>query len=138
MVELTVVMLLMGILAAVALPRLTSRTVLQERGLHDQTKSMLQYVRKVAVTQRRDACVLLSATQIQAVYTVANACSLAAPINEPGNSGAFIVQVPSGIAVGGAALVRFNPLGQPVPNNNLAITLGTLGLTISRETGFVL
>lgn len=135
MVELIVVMLIMAILGAVAAPRLTDRTALHERGFRDQLKTMLDHGRKLAMVQQRDVCVLIGPAQAQSVYTTAGACSTALPVAEPSGQAPFVVPVPLGVVPGGAALVRFNLRGQPVPNANFNITVGSLTLSVSRETG---
>ena len=118
-VEMIVVMVLTAILAAVALPRLTARTPLQERGARDHVKGMLTHVRQVAVAQQRETCVLATPTQVRAS-------------NEP-----YLIDMPTGVAMGGAAQVRFNARGQPVPAANATLTVGNLTLTVTRETGLV-
>ena len=137
MVELVVVMLVMAVLAALALPRLSDRRALQERGFLDQLRALLQYSRKVALTQRREVCVLLAPTQAQVVYANGAACNLAAPVATPGRSEAFVIPVPAGVVLGGVALVRFNVAGQPAPNADHLISVGANSFTVSRETGIV-
>ena len=140
MVELIVVMLIMGILAAVALPRVTNRTAFDERGFQDQVVTMLRHGRTLAVAQQRDVCVLLIPPTVSMVYAGAAACIPSAagaqPV-EPGTSTQFVINVPQGVALGGTAQVRFNPQGRPVPNVNQVITVGAQALTVSRETGIV-
>ena len=138
MIELIVVMLVMGVLAAVAVPRLTDRSAIQERGAQDQLRGMLTHSRKLAVTQQRDVCVLLTPTQASAVYVTAGACSAAAAVAAPGGQGAYVIAAPLGVSFSGATLVRFNPRGQPVPALNQIINVGTLALTVNRETGLTL
>ena len=138
MVELIAVMLVMGVLAAVALPRLSDRRALQERGFVDQLRALLQYSRKVALTQRREVCVLLAPAQARVVYASGAACDPAAPVATPGSSEPFVIAVPAGVVLGGSALVRFNTAGQPAPNVNHLINVGGNNLTVSRETGIVL
>ncbi len=135
MVELIVAMTLIGTLAAVAIPRLTDRSAPQERGLQDEMRALLRHSRKVAVSQQRDVCVLLTPAQASAVYTNAVGCNPAAPVSTPGNTDPYVVRVPAGVVLGGAALVRFNAVGQPVPNLNHVINVGAMALTVSRETG---
>ena len=137
MIELIVVMLLITILAALAMPRLHDRTALHERGFRDQLKAMLDHARKLATVQQRDVCVLIDATQARAVYTTGGACSAVVPVAEPSGQAPFVLPVPAGVVPGGAALLRFNSRGQPVPNANQNISLGSLALSISRETGIV-
>jgi MSHA pilin protein MshC len=137
MIELIVVLTLMGTLAAVAIPRLTDRTAMQERGFQDDVKSMLRHSRKVAVSQQRGVCVLLTPAQASAVYDNGPGCNAAAPVATPGNTDPFVVRVPTGVVLGGAALVRFNTTGQPVPNIDHLINVGALAFTVSRETGII-
>lgn len=138
MVELVAVMTLMGLLAAVAVPRMTQRTVLQERGVQDQLRSLLRSSRQLAVTQGRDVCVLLTPGRAHAVYTVAGACSVTANVAGLGGEATLAVDLPPGLALGGASLVRFNARGQLVPAADQVIGVGSLSLRVSRETGLTL
>lgn len=137
-VELVVVMMLMGLLAAVAMPRMTQRTVLQERGVQDQLRGMLRSSRQLAVTQGRDVCVLITPNRASAVYTVAGACSTAATVTGLGGEPSLAIDLPPGLALGGASLVRFNARGQLVPAADQVISVGSLSLRVSRETGLAL
>jgi MSHA pilin protein MshC len=137
LVELIVVMLVVTVLGAVAMPRLTDRSALQERGFRDQLKAMLDHARKLAVAQQREVCVLIGATQASAVYVAGGVCAPALPVSQPSAQGPFVLAVPPGMVLGGNLALRFNARGQPVPNINQNLTLGSLGLSISRETGIV-
>ncbi|MDP1901103.1 MAG: prepilin-type N-terminal cleavage/methylation domain-containing protein [Rubrivivax sp.] len=134
-VELVVVMLVMGLLAAVAMPRLTDRSVLQERGVQDQLRGLLRTSRQLAVTQQREVCVLLAPNRASAVYTAAGACSPAAPVGGLGGEAELAFNLPPRVVLGGATLVRFNTRGQLVPAADRGITIGSLTLNVSRETG---
>ena len=135
MIELVVVMLLMGLLAAIAVPRMSDRTALQERGVQDQLRSLLRSARQVAVTQEREVCVLLAPGSARAVYVAAGNCSVANPLAGHGGEAALALQLPPQLGLGGATQVRFNPRGQLVPAADRVITLGAQTLTVSRETG---
>ena len=136
MVELIVVMVVMAVLAAIAVPRLTDRSALQERGARDQLRGMLRHARQIAMTQNREVCVLAAPAQARAVYgPPGGICNAAMPLAAPGGGGAYVVDMPDGVALGGAALARFNARGQLVPAVNLAFTVGAAMLTVSRETG---
>ncbi len=137
MVELIVVMLLMGVLAAVALPRLTDRRALQERGFLDQVRALLQHSRKIATAQRREVCVLLAPAAVSAVYANGALCNAAAPLPAPGSTDPLTIAVPNGVVLGGAALVRFTVDGRPSPNVDQVISVGGNAFTVSRETGVV-
>lgn len=137
LVELVVVLIVMGVLASLALPRLMDRRALQERGFLDQLRALVSYGRKVALAQRREVCVLLAPASVRVVYANGAACNPAAPVATPGSSEPFTVPVPNGVALGGAAQVRFNVAGQPAPNVDHLISVGGNSLTVSRETGIV-
>lgn len=137
MVEMVMVLVVMGVLAAVALPRLTDRRALQERGFLDQVRALLQHSRKIATVQRREVCVLLAPTAVSAVYANGAACDAAAPLPAPGSNEPFTIAVPNGVVLGGTALVRFTVAGQPSPNADQVISVGGNAFTVSRETGIV-
>jgi MSHA pilin protein MshC len=62
--ELIVVLLVIGILAAVAIAKLSNINVIQQRSEYDKVVSALEYARKSAVAQRRYACVGITATAV--------------------------------------------------------------------------
>lgn len=62
--ELIVVLLVIGILAAVAIAKLTNINVIQQRSDYDKVISALQYARTSAIAQRRYACVGITATAV--------------------------------------------------------------------------
>ncbi|MDE2076214.1 MAG: prepilin-type N-terminal cleavage/methylation domain-containing protein [Burkholderiales bacterium] len=141
LVELILVMLVMGILAGVALPRLTNRQTQDEVTTRDELKATLRLAREVAFAQNRTVCFMRTAAQFSLVYaTPAGTCNLGGtPVVEPGSGDALVVDLPPGVSLTGAAVIRFNNRGQPVPNTvNQSLAVGsTAALTISRETGFV-
>jgi MSHA pilin protein MshC len=137
-IELLVVMALSAVLAALAIPRLTDRTALQERGARDQLRTMIAHSRRIAMTQQREVCVLVNPAQVRAVYFTAGACQPATPLRDPAGGGAYQLVMPPGTVLGGAALLRFNSRGQPVPALDQTITVGTLPVVVFRETGLAL
>jgi MSHA pilin protein MshC len=137
-VELIVVMAVMSLLAALAVPRLTDRTALQERGARDQLRALLNYSRQLAMTQQRDVCVLTTPTQARAVFTAGGVCAPAQPVPDPAGGGAYTIAMPAGVNLSGAALLRFNARGQPVPASDQTLFVGVLALTVYRETGVAL
>jgi MSHA pilin protein MshC len=62
--ELIVVLLVIGVLAAVAIAKLTNINVVQQRTEYDKVTSALQYARTSAIAQRRYACVGITATAV--------------------------------------------------------------------------
>lgn len=149
MVELIVVMVLLGIVATVAMPRLMSRRPDEERGVVDQLRIMLRHARKAAMVQNRQTCVIVQTAQrrVIAVYaTPGLACDLTQPLNNPADGTPYIDPIPPiGITAGGVTRVRFNVSGQPVNAGNgnavlaanQSMVIGSQpALVVSQESGF--
>ena len=75
MVELIAVLLLVGVLAAVALPRLGGALALRGAGWRDQIKAGLLHARTLAQGHRRLVCVSLATGEIRLALASANPAS---------------------------------------------------------------
>ncbi len=143
MVELIIVMIVLGLLSALAMPRLIDNNTLEERGAQSQLRGMLVHARQLAIAQQRDVCAQLTPARVSLVYVVAGNCSAATPVNAPaGNCTTapacpYEVIAPNRSSFSGSDL-RFNTRGQPVPNVTQIITIGSLSLSIQAETGLPL
>lgn len=62
LIELIVVLLLIGILAVFAVPRVINTDGFNARGFHDETLAFLRYAQKTAIAQRRVVCVMFTAS----------------------------------------------------------------------------
>ncbi len=133
LVELITVMLVVGILAVVALPRFADRSDFQARGFQDETRALLRYAQKSAIAQRRNVCVTLGGTGV--TLTIDNSTpadgtcdvALAAPSPPLGGSGL----VPS---VGG---FKFQPLGDTDQATNITASIAGATITVDFKTGHV-
>lgn len=127
MVELVMVIIIAGILATFVAPRFFDADVFQSRGATDQVRASLRYGQKIAIAQRRNVDVQLSA----AVITNCEG-QLAA--------GNVVCVISNRVALPNQTLT-FNALGQPVPNVAAAVVVGTAPndttITIEAETGYV-
>jgi MSHA pilin protein MshC len=133
LIEMIAVLMVAGIVAAMALPALTDRSALQARGFADALRAMLRHCRATATAQQRDVCVQVSPLQARALLT----CNPATPLATPGESAPFVIDVPAGLALSGTLVLRFNASGQPVPNATQVLNAGTHPITVYRETGLV-
>lgn len=70
LVELIMIMVILGILAVVALPRFADRQAFDTRGFADQTRAAIQFGRKVALASGRNVCVNASGSTL--ALTMAN------------------------------------------------------------------
>lgn len=139
-VELVVTLVIIGILAAIALPRFQDNTAFTQRGFYDEVKAALRYAQKLAIAKRREVCVDFTPALISLNFnpsTVAGApCSAA--VNLPGQSAPYVVNVPAGIVLNASANFRFNGLGQPTPAPvTVSLTGRALPITVAAETGHV-
>lgn len=64
LIELVAAMILIGVLAAVVLPRMDSSQMFREIAFSDQTAAALRYAQKTAVSHRRLVCVTVAGDQL--------------------------------------------------------------------------
>ena len=151
-VELVVVIVILGIIAVVVMPRLDLLSGFEERGFQDQMQSSLQYARKAAVAARRYVCVdrvgatlgFTINTAEPETLTAPISCATALPMPTSGQHGAGSSSITAtGGGLGGATAVTFDALGRSIDRTTLAVagasfTMGGAGtLSIDGETGLV-
>lgn len=76
MVELVTVLIILGILAVVALPRMDSGQLFREVGFRDQVAAALRHAQKTAVSHRRLVCATVAADQLTLAIAAANPASV--------------------------------------------------------------
>jgi MSHA pilin protein MshC len=155
LVELVTVMILVGILAFVAIPRMIDHSF-DERGFHDAVQMAIQHARHVAVASRHFVCATvtpsagptgkvalsLDTTTPESVATVNCTAAIALPSPGRGCAAANQVCAPSGVTLGGSSVI-FDPLGRSVTGPNVLAPVATLtvsnqaNITVQPETGYV-
>ncbi|MEI7613221.1 MAG: GspH/FimT family pseudopilin [Betaproteobacteria bacterium] len=148
LIELVVIMVIIGILAVVAIPRFASRQGFDTRGAFDSVAATIRYAHQQAVAQRRQVCVAVSAggmTLTQASAAPPGVCNGTALIN-PATGAAYVLTMPkSGVVLAArgatAALpttITFDALGQPNAAAGLSVT-GEVSfcLNVIAVTGYV-
>lgn len=137
MVELILVMVIAGILAAVAVPRMIGRTSFDTRGFADQIAATVRFAQKLAVAQRTDVFVRLTANDATLCYDAA--CATPAP--GPGGEKPYTVSAPGGVAIASPlAVLAFDRGGRPNIAAQLDIQVngtGTHNVFVAQETGYV-
>ncbi len=139
LVELVMVMTLLGVISALAVPRLLGGAGggLQEKAAFDEVRALLRTSRQVAATREREVCVLVSAAQVRAVYAGAAGCDPTQAVAGPGGQGPLQVAAPQGMAFGGNAVLRFTPRGALTPLADGRVNLGTRQWLVNAATGTV-
>lgn len=146
LVELIVTLILVGILAAVAIPRFMGPGGFDARGFQDQVITAIQFARQQAVAQRRQVCVTVTAggvTIARALAPPPGVCG-ATPLLNPTTGAAYVIAPPAGVVlarVGVPALplvLTFDPLGQPSAGAVLSVTGDVVRcVNVEAGTGYV-
>lgn len=149
--ELVVVIVLVGILAAVAIPRLSDTDEFRRAGFHEELKATLRAAQKSAVAQRRRVEVTVTAVGVLAQWcaTAAGSDPCAAPtagcsglLRGP-NGQPLGVVAPDSTTIAPALAFRFDCLGRPLQDDTtpLATTVFTISggrsATVEADSGHV-
>lgn len=150
--ELVIVMVLIGILATVAVPRMFDMGAFSARGTRDFVGSALRYAQKSAVAMRRNVCVSVGATQLVITYAsnsgADQACAAGNALLNPGNHlpygdgrNALPAQAPVSTPASFIFDAQGRPLSSPALPRTTALTISVTGhatpLIIEPETGVV-
>lgn len=165
MIELITVIVIVGIMAAFAVPRFVQKETFDVRTFTDQNLNMLRYAQKLAIAQNRPVFALLSSNRIALCFTAV--CSVAADQVRPpagansgnpstvaacGNAAAWFCEGrPSNVTyTPPTAVFYFNALGRPFLATDvdpvstftrMQIPISGAGVTrnviVEAETGYV-
>lgn len=139
LIELVMVLVLVGVLAVFAAPRLLATSDINARGFHDETLAYLRYAHKSAIAQRRTVCVTFTATSLMLTVAAAAATSTCSVnlVGPKGESPATIT-AKGGVDYSGGTAPRsfnFNGLGQPIDNAGTGAVLIATDLPAIQVTG---
>lgn len=149
LVELVMVIVLVGVLAVVAAPRIFNTNDFNARGFHDETLAMLRYAQKTAIAQRRTVCVTFGANTLTlaiAADPAISSCAVPGGLQGP-NGAAPVITAKSTVTYANPAYpeLRFDGLGQPLDAAGVALAAGrtlqvngaTNTITVEAATGYV-
>ena len=159
LIEMIVVMIILGILAAVAVGKMDFKDTFNQKGVRDKTVAALQFARKTAVARRRSVCVCFG-TRAGAVCTPADRVTFTIDTRVPETAGAAFcdgtseqsLQLPAtDTSCGGAVNAVCSPAGGLCPSATAlkfdaqgralsAVTCtvsGQSAITVEVETGYV-
>lgn len=160
LIELIMVLVLAGIMAAVALPRMSLLTGMNGPTFRDELRSTLQGVRKSAISARRYVCVTLSGNDFSVsldarepdTFTGAINCTQNMTLPVPGKACSTPapekICAPGGMTVSGlSGGMAFDPGGRPYALNGTGLATFVINVidggadawpvTIEGETGLV-
>lgn len=163
-VELIAVIVVVGILAAIAGSRLMDRAPFASVAFHDQTMALLRFAQKTAIAQNRNVFVRVNAAGVALCYT--STCNPGERVTAPGgaNSNSAATRAgcadarwacespPSGVTITPATQFYFDAIGKPFAVADVApTTVSTFAplaitvragasartTTVEMETGYV-
>jgi MSHA pilin protein MshC len=148
LVELVVVIIILGILAVIAIPRFDNRAF-DTFGFYQEALSSVRYAQKEAIAKRRMVCVGITANSISIRYAkTVNSIACDTDLTSPRGTSPFTVTARAGVSVAAAPAIAtffFDPLGRPLdalnvlsPQRTLTVTGdGSQSLVIEPDTGYV-
>lgn len=152
LIELIMVVVMLGVLAVFAAPKVFNAGDFNARGLRDETLAMLRYAQKAAIGQRRMVCVAFNtgSTPHSAVLTLESPTLTTTPlvcnanlVGPKGESPATIT-AKSGASYVSAPAIIFDGLGQPVSTARVALASNLLitftnapSITVEAGTGYI-
>ncbi|MHB1676601.1 MAG: prepilin-type N-terminal cleavage/methylation domain-containing protein [Sulfuriferula sp.] len=138
LIELVVVIVIVGVLAVVALPRFFDQNAFKNRGFYDETLSALRYAQKAAIAQRRSVCASFTSTSLTlTIASAADSSTCDTPLASPTGGSPFTVTAKStGTYTTVPAAFFFNALGQASLGQTITVN-GYNNIVIEQETGYV-
>jgi MSHA pilin protein MshC len=145
LIELIMVMVMLGVLAVFAAPRIFNSGDFYARGFHDETLGLLRYAQKAAIAQRRTVCVTFtSSTASLTMATAASTFNCATATALTGPNGTPTITARSGVTYSPTPTnFNFDGLGQPITSTGTAMAKQTIKIgnaadvIVETSTGYV-
>lgn len=151
LVELIIVIVLLGVLAVVAAPRMFNSNDFYARGFHDESMALLRYAQKTAIAQRRTVCTTFSVSTVStASLRIASSAAVGTCDTDlvgPRGDTPGTITSKSGVNYSASppAAVSFDGLGQPLNSAGIVLTAASTItvtgsgkiITIEPATGYV-
>lgn len=138
--ELVMIIIIVGILAALAGPRMLDARGFTSRGFYDESLAVVRYAQKTAIAWRRPVLVCVAADGVGAI---ANAdCNAPSYIAHPANGNPLRSLAPDGVTLSPVGSFSFDGLGRPSGATTIVVT-STIAddparqIVVAAETGYV-
>ena len=137
LVELITTLVIIGVLAAVGLPKFFDSQSFSERGFFDEFINSVRYAQKVAIGSHCEVQVSISSNSYSLKQPSQNNCgnapsSFPVPVSSP--SGDFADTAPDGLSISGSSFT-FDASG--APSLAQTITVGSRAFKVHTNTGYV-
>ena len=139
MVELVSILVIVGIMAAIAIPRFANVATYSARGYADTAAGFLRYAQKLAIARHATTTVQIGTSGLALCSTAS--CTDANPWPGPQGETPYRLDVPSGVTqTGSSASMTFDDNGVPSPSTGVTLTITgdtVRTLTVEPGTGYV-
>jgi len=135
LVELVVILVLIGVVAAVAAPRLLATRAVDEIAFVQESRAALRFAQRAAIAQRRQVCVTFTATSI--AFTIATSFGAACSVALSGPGGEAPYTVTTGTSGFAPVPANFSFDARGVPTTGQTLNVAGVGITIEAGTGYV-
>ena len=144
LIELVVTMIIVGVLAVVAMPKLNTNTF-DTTGFYQEVVSSVRYAQKEAIAKHRFVCVNLAVSSVTIRYAKGATTTCDTELVSPRGVSPFTVTAKSGVTLSPATSFLFDALGRPRTTGNAALGQLTVSITgdgtqsfvVEAETGYV-
>ena len=138
--ELVATIVIMGILAAVAVPRLMSSKGFASRGFYDEGQAVVRFAQKTAIAWRRPIVVCVSASEISAISNAD--CGAPVAVLHPVSGAVLKSTAPDGVTLSPVGSFSFDGMGRPSASTTITLTSTIAGdparqIIVAAETGYV-
>jgi len=139
LIELVAIIIILGIISMVAIPRFAGRNAFDSRAFSDEVKATLKLAQKLAISQRRNVCVNVTTTvPASLTINVTKAANCDTPLPSLAGNGNYQVNTRGGAALtSSAANITFNALGSPGATDITLQVDTEPQIVVSKETGYV-
>ncbi len=137
--ELVATIVILGILAAVAVPRLMSSKGFASRGFYDEAQAVVRFAQKTAIAWRRPIVVCVSASEISAISNAD--CGAPVAVLHPVSGAVLKSTAPDGVTLSPGSF-SFDGMGRPSASTTITLTSTITGdparqILVAAETGYV-
>lgn len=136
LIELIMAIVIVGILAVFVVSSFNN-TGFQARGFADQLQTSLRYAQKVALAQRRNACVTTTASLITLTIASSSGAASLCVGNLAFPAGGNTIKAPNGVTLTPAVTVTFDALGRTSSSRNFTVSDVANNIVVEAETGYV-
>jgi MSHA pilin protein MshC len=138
--ELVMIIVIVGILAALAGPRMLDTRGFTSRGFYDESLAVVRYAQKTAIAWRRPVVVCVLANGVAAISNAD--CNAPAYLPHPANGNPLRSVAPDGVTLSPVGSFTFDGLGRPSGATIIVVT-STIPddparqIVVAAETGYV-